>query len=156
MHHPQGTMQYGGGATGSIAPPQQSGLRFEDTLNGKMRVALHDFVQVATIANWCADECLGDPSMTECARVCRDVADLASLNVEFISRGSSFGLDAAETFALAAEQAERVCSQYPHEHCQECASAMRRAIDSTWDLVESFQQPQRSGEPSGPVQYQGY
>jgi len=115
------------------------GMDFEDTLTGDMRLALHDTVQAVTICNWCADECLGDPQMEECARLCRDVADLAVLNIQFISRDSIFGVDVAEAFAYAAEECAQVCAQHPHDHCQECASTLRRATDSTWAMLEAFE-----------------
>lgn len=125
---------------------QRTDPRFEDTLTSEMRVALHDFVQTATVCNWCADECLGMQEMEECARLCRDVADLASLNVAFISRDSVFGFELAETFVHAAEECEQVCSQHPHEHCQECAATLRRAIDSTWKMLDAIHQREMSQE----------
>jgi len=130
---------------------QQGRLDFEDTLTNEMRVALHDIVQAATICNWCADACLGKMEMEECARVCQDVADLAALSVEFISRDSIFGVDVAESFAYAAEECEQICAQYPHDHCQECASTLRRATDSTWTMLDSFQHIPQG--PQGSQQY---
>lgn len=144
--------------TPSAQPPTQYGRQqlepnprgpttrtFEDTLTREMRVALHDFVEVATVCNWCADECLGHPEMEECARNCRDVADLALLNVEFLARDSVFGVDVAETFVVAAEECERICTQHPDPHCQECASVLRRAIDSTRAMLNSFEQLPQQG-----------
>lgn len=134
MSGQQLTQQSSGRQPGQI---QQGRLDFEDTLTLEMRVALHDIVEAATICNYCADACLGNMEMEECARLCRDVADLASLSVQFLSRDSIFGVDVAESFAYAAEECERVCTQYPHDHCQECASALRRATDSTWAMLDS-------------------
>jgi|GEM_PF-529178 len=113
-------------------------IDFEETLTRDMRVALHDFVETATVCNWCADACIDDPGMAECARLCRDVADLAALNVTFISRDSEFGAELAETFAIAARECEAVCAQHPHEHCQEAAAVLRRAIDSTWAMLDAL------------------
>lgn len=160
IHHPQQQQ-----SSESTRRQAQSGMqqmhqeqtrRFEDTLNGAMRVALHDFVQATTVSNWCADECLGSPEMEECARLCRDVADLAALNVALLSRDSLYGADVAETFAHAAEECEAVCSQFPHDHCQETASVLRRAIDSTWAMLDSLQPTTAGGRqsptaPTGPV-----
>ena len=131
----------------------QQPWQFEDTLTRDMRVALHDFVETATVCNWCANECLGVNE--ECARICRDVADLAALNAQFLARDSVFGVDVAETFAYAAEECEEVCSQFSEPHCQECASVLRRAIDSTWAMLDSFQHvPQQSQQPMSREQYQ--
>ncbi|MFC4407998.1 four-helix bundle copper-binding protein [Haloarchaeobius iranensis] len=133
-----------------VGGTQPRGLTFEDTLTRDMRVALHDFEEVATVCNWCAEECLGEMGMEECARLCQDVADLAILNVQFIARDSPFGIDLAETFAYAAEECERECAQHPHDHCQECAAVLRRAVDSTWAMLDAFESiPQgRSQVPS--------
>ncbi|MFW5911815.1 MAG: four-helix bundle copper-binding protein [Halolamina sp.] len=142
-HHAQD--EFGRAERGMSQQPKPA-HDFEATLTRDMRVALHDFVQVATICNWCADECLGMPEMEECARLCRDVADLAALNVQFLSRDSIFGVDVAETFAYAAEQCEQVCSQFSEPHCQECASVLRRAIDSTWAMLDSFEHIPQQGQ----------
>lgn len=114
-------------------------LPLENALTGDMRLTLHDFVQTAIACEWCATQCIGKgEQMAECIRLCRDVADLALLNVQFIARDSTFGPDIAETFAFAAEECAVECSQYPHRHCQECASTLMRAVDSTWEMLENL------------------
>lgn len=137
------TGQQAGETTG-----QQMGLTLEDALSGEMRLALHDFVQSAMVCEWCADQCLDEgPQMAECVRLCRDVADLAMQNVRFIARDSVYGPDVAETFAYAAEECARECSNHPHEHCQECATTLRRAADSTWKLLDSIgHRPEGQGQ----------
>lgn len=125
----------------------------DDALTGEMRLVLHDAVQAANVTEWCADECIaeGSPHMAECIRLCRDVADLASLNVKFISRGSLFGPEVAETFAIAAEECARECARHQHSHCQECARVLQRAADSTWKLLDTMaeQQQQQYAAPGG-------
>ena len=134
--------QYGrtGGQTTGMG--QQSGrpdMKLEDAMTDEMRVALHDFVQSATACEWCADRCIDEgPGMSECIRLCRDVADLATLNVQFISRDSIFGSRAADLFADAAEACARECAQHPHQHCQECADVLSRAAQSTRKMLTSF------------------
>jgi hypothetical protein len=154
----QPTQMSGGQIAGQRvgAMDEQGGLRFEDTLNSETRVALEDFEKAARLCERCADECLGDAGMEQCARLCRDVADLATLNAQFISRDSLFGADIAETFAYAAEECEQECSQYPHEHCQECASVLRRATDSTWAMLNSFEHIPQDGQPYQQSQLQQY
>lgn len=115
------------------------GLTLEEALTGEMRLALHDFVQAATVCEWCADQCLDEEGMAECVRLCRDVADLANQNVRFIARDSIFGPEIAEIFANAATECAEECAQHPFEHCQECAATLRRAADSTWQLLESLE-----------------
>lgn len=134
-----GQQMAGGGQGG-----QQMGIELEDALSGEMRLTLHDFVQSALVCEWCADQCLDEgPHMAECVRLCRDVADLALQNVRFIARDSVYGPDIAETFVYAAEECAQECANHPHEHCQECASTLRRAAQSTRELLGSIgRQPQ--------------
>lgn len=127
---------------------QQLGLTLEDALSGEMRLTLHDFVQTANVCEWCADQCIDEGAqMADCIRLCRDVADLATQNVRFLTRDSVFGTDLAEIFAYAAEECARECSQHSHEHCQECASVLRRAVNSTREMLDSLgHRPQGRGQ----------
>ena len=133
---------------------QRSEQGLENSLTNEMRLALHDFVQAATVCEWCADQCIGEgPMMAECIRLCRDVADLATLNVQFMARDSQFGPELAETFAYAAEECANECAQHGHVHCQECASELRRAVDSTWRMLESFEHGHAGGTRQQVQQY---
>ena len=125
------------------------GLTLEQTLPPEMQTALQDFVQAATATEWCADQCTDEgPQMAHCIRLCRDVADLALLNVRLLSRDSVFGPDVAQTFAHAAEECAQECARHSHEHCQQCAAVLGRATNSTWQMLESFGgQPQARSQP---------
>lgn len=117
----------------------QRGVILEDGINDEMRVALHDFVQAANVSEWCAEQCIDEgPHMAECIRLCRDVADLASLNAKLLTRDSVFGPELAEVFAMAADEAAQECAQHPHKHCQECAEVLPRAARSTRKMLSSF------------------
>ena len=122
------------------AGSQQVGLTLDDVLTGEMRLALEDFTEVAQVCEWCADQCIAeaDPMMVECIRLCRDVADLARLNLALLARDSIFGPDAAETFAKAAEACAEECAQHQHAHCQECARICRQAAESTWEMLATL------------------
>lgn len=129
---------------------------FEGSLTGPMRLTLHDFVESATVCDWCADRCIGmGPEMADCARLCRDVADLAATNVQLLARNSSFGSEAAELFAQAAEECARECAQHPHAHCQECAATLSRAVDSTRQLLGSSQGQGQAGTMGRQLGQQG-
>jgi len=80
---------------------------------------------------WCADECLGDEEMEECARLCRDVADIASLHARFMARNSNYSKQLAEACAGACEECAEECERHDAEHCQVCAEGphgMRREL----------------------------
>ena len=138
----QGSPQFGG----QQGPPggQQGGgmdIKLEEGLTDEMRVVLHDLVQSATACEWCAERCIDEgPAMSECLRLCRDVADLATLNVQFLARDSVFGPEAIEVFASAAEACAQECARHGHSHCQECAEVLSRAVQSTRNMLASFGQ----------------
>lgn len=119
-------------------PGRQTGITLEDALTGEKRLVLHDLVQSATVCEWCADQCIDEgPEMAECIRLCRDVADLALLNVRFVSRNSVFSPELADTFARAAEECADECARHPNAHCEECAHTLDRAVESTLEMLHS-------------------
>lgn len=134
---------------------------FESSLTGSMRLALHDFVESATACDWCADQCIDQgPEMAECIRLCRDVSDIATTNVQLMARDSIFGPEAAQLFAEAAQECAQECARHPDPHCQECASVLSRAVDSTWNMLDSLQrggagQFQQGVMQQGPMQQGG-
>ncbi|WP_227354473.1 four-helix bundle copper-binding protein [Haladaptatus salinisoli] len=139
-----GMIQQGGGMTQQGGQQMtQRGGQFEDQLPGEMRIALEDFEKAAQVCDWCADQCIDEgPQMAECIRLCRDVADLGTLNAQLIARDSVFGPELAEVFAHAAEECADECMRHPHAHCQECASVLSRAVDSTYRLLDQIQSGQ--------------
>jgi len=133
----------GAGGMGQTGQQMQGsaagGLKLEEAISNEMRVALHDFVQAANICEWCAERCIdAGPQMAECVRLCRDVADIASLNVRLIARDSVFGPELAEVFARAAEACAQECAKHPERHCQECAEVLPRAAQSTREMLSAF------------------
>lgn len=154
-----GGQQYGQQGVGGAMSQQggggqmtQQGGQFEDQLPGEMRIALEDFERAAEVCEWCADKCIDEgPQMAECIRLCRDVADLGMLNAKLIARDSVFGPEVAEVFARAAEECADECMRHPHAHCQECASVLSRAVDSTYRLLDQIQTGQ-TGQTGTSVQ----
>lgn len=153
-----GVSQRGGqpqqpGEIGGQPGGQQQGGRnvtLEEGISDEMRVALHDFVQSANVCEWCAEQCIDEGSqMAECIRLCRDVADLATLNVQFLTRDSVFGPEAAEVFAMAAEACAGECARHQHKHCQECAEVLTRAARSTRKMLSSFEGGGQQGAQIG-------
>lgn len=133
----------GQGTAGRQASGQGIGLTLDDVLTGEMRLALEDFAETAQVCEWCADQCIAeaDPMMVECIRLCRDVADLARLNLALLARDSIFGPDVAEPFATAAEACADECAQHRHDHCQECARVCRQAAASTREMLATLGPP---------------
>lgn len=147
------------GQPGHVGQPTGAGLNLtlEEGISDEMRVALHDFVQSANVCEWCAERCIDEgPEMAECVRLCRDVADLATLNVKFLARDSVFGPQVAEAFVTAAEACAQECAQHRHKHCQECAEVLPRAARSVRKMLASFEtgQGQQLAGGQQPPQYQ--
>lgn len=136
-----GQSQRIGEHAGQVGTPPHGGrnLTLEEGISDEMRVTLHDFVQSANACEWCAAQCLDEgPQMAECIRLCRDVADLARMNTQLLTRDSAFGPEAAEVFVAAAEACADECAQHSHKHCQECAEVLTRAARSTRKMISSF------------------
>jgi len=141
-----GQMQDGQGQQFHESPQQlvpQTGREFDEDLTSELRVALHDFEEVSRTTRWCVDKLVDEGAgMADCIRVCQDLGELADLNVGMITRDSIYGLEAALLFAAVAEDGLAVIEQHRMAHCQETADAVRRALDSTWELIEAFGEPQ--------------
>jgi hypothetical protein len=109
----------------------------EQSLPREMQAALEQFQNAATVCEWCAERCVGEgPMMAECLRLCRDVADIASLNARFVARDSPYGPELAEHFIRIAEACARECAQHQHPHCQDCARLLRDAVRTTEGLLQ--------------------
>lgn len=163
-----GIQQPGIGQQGQFQQPQQMGqtgtqgmqgmqqggaldVTLDQALTGEMRAALDAFVHSTEVCEWCAERCIDHgPEMAECVRLCRDVADLASLNAQLIARDSVFGPEAAEVFVAAADACAQECSRHPQSHCQECADVLWRAVQTVQSMLASLQGGGQQG-----VQQQG-
>ena len=100
------------------------------TLNDEQRECLENCFEATEVCEWCADECLGDPDMEECARLCRDVADVASLHARFMARDSRYSGSLAETCAELCEACADECDSHDAHHCQVCADVLRDCAES--------------------------
>ena len=91
----------------------------------------------AEVCEWCTDECLGDEEMEECARLCRDVADIASLHARLMARGSNYSGQLAEACAGACEACAEECSQHDADHCQVCADILEECAESCRSMMQA-------------------
>lgn len=89
------------------------------------------------VSEWCADECLGNEEMEECARLCRDVADIASLHARFMARNSNYSSQLAEACAGACEECAEECERHDAEHCQVCAEVLKECAESCRNMTSA-------------------
>lgn len=135
---------------------QQMGGTLDQALSPEMQRGLQQFFEASKACEWCAEQCIDEgPEMSECLRLCRDVADIASMNARFISRDSVFGPELAQLFIKTAEECAHECSKHSHEHCQQCARALTQAIQTTQNMLNSFQSVGTQQNPSAQMQSSG-
>ncbi|AWB28323.1 four-helix bundle copper-binding protein [Halococcoides cellulosivorans] len=101
-----------------------------DHLNDDERDCIDLCTEAATLCEWCADECLGDAEMEDCARLCRDVADIASLHARLLARNSTSSSQIATICADLSETCAEECAQHDADHCQACAELLPEAAES--------------------------
>jgi len=102
-----------------------------DHLDETARDCIENCFEAAETCEWCADECLDDDmDMTNCIRLCRDVADIATLHARFMARESGYSGSLAETCAEACEECADECEQHDQHHCQVCADVLRDCAES--------------------------
>jgi hypothetical protein len=107
------------------------------SLNEEQRECIENCNEAAEVSEWCADECLGDSNMEECARLCRDVADLTSLHARLMARGSRYSKDLAAACADACEMCADECEQHDADHCQLCAEVLRECAESCSNMASA-------------------
>jgi hypothetical protein len=100
------------------------------SLSDRQRECIENCNEATEVCEWCADECLGQGEMEECARLCRDVADLTSLHARLMARDSAHSQGLAETCAEACEACAEECSKHDAEHCQVCADVLQECAES--------------------------
>ncbi|MFD1599964.1 four-helix bundle copper-binding protein [Halobellus rarus] len=108
-----------------------------DHLSEEERECIEICNEAAAVCEWCADECLGDEEMEECARLCRDVADLTSLHARFMARDSNYSAQLAEACASACEECAGECERHDAQHCQVCAGVLTECAESCRNMMST-------------------
>ena len=108
-----------------------------DGLSDEQRTCIENCREATEVCEWCADECLGEPEMEECARLCRDVADLTSLHARFMARGSEYSETLAEACTAACEACADECDSHDADHCEVCAEVLRECAETCRQMAEA-------------------
>jgi len=106
-----------------------------DHLSDEQRECIENCNEAAEVCEWCADECLGSEDMEQCARLCRDVADIASLHARFMARDSAYSDHLAGACVEACEACADECETHDADHCQLCAEVLRECAESCRDMI---------------------
>lgn len=117
--------------------------KFEDHLTSEVELVLDDFQKLETTAEWCSDWCAErGPQLGECARICRDVADIAHLGIQLMSRNPYRHIDIGEMMQRVFEQSLAELRQHPDPPVQDTAHVLERALTS---LSRGISAVQREG-----------
>jgi hypothetical protein len=108
-----------------------------DHLSDEQRECIENCNEATQVCEWCADECLGDSGMEECARLCRDVADLTSLHARFMARDSDYSATLAEACAEACEACADECSRHEADHCRICSEVLRECATTCRNMASA-------------------
>jgi len=103
--------------------------------NELMAECIDNCFEAAQACEWCADECLGDSEMEQCARLCRDVADLTTMHARFMARDSNYSPQLASACAGACEECAEECERHDAEHCQVCADVLRDCAETCREMA---------------------
>ncbi|ADJ13611.1 four-helix bundle copper-binding protein [Halalkalicoccus jeotgali] len=102
-----------------------------DHLDDEMAECMDNCLEATQACEWCADACAEEgEGMAECIRLCRDVADIATLHARFMARDSGYHADLAAVCADACEECAEECESHDHEHCQVCAAVLRECAET--------------------------
>lgn len=108
-----------------------------DHLSAQQRDCIDNCLAAVQACEWCADQCVGDEAMAECARLCRDVADIASLHARFLARNSAYSAQFAESCARACDECAQVCDRHDAAHCRTCVEVLRECAESCRAVMQA-------------------
>jgi hypothetical protein len=115
--------------------------KFEDHLTSDVMVVLEDLQKLETTAEWCVDECVErGPELGTCTRTCRDVADIAQLGVQLISRNPYRRIDVGEVMLNTFLDARKELRQHQYPPVMDTVQVLDRSIESLSKGIETARQ----------------
>ncbi|MDF9745049.1 four-helix bundle copper-binding protein [Natrinema salsiterrestre] len=106
--------------------------------NEEMEECIDSCFECVQACEWCADECADEgEEMAKCVRLCRDVADIASLHARFMVRNSSYHEELAEMNADLCEECADECERHDAKHCQVCVDVLRKCAETCRNMASS-------------------
>lgn len=101
----------------------------------KMQEALGIVSDCAQTCEACAQRCLNDPSMVDCARVCLDCATVCATMIVLLARESRWYRSLSPICADVCDACASECEKFNVYHCRICAQACRRCAEECRSLA---------------------
>lgn len=127
----QAGQQIGQQSSGSRSAQEMEMTR-QEGLSGTHQEALQGIAEAIQVCAWCADQCVQEasPEMTQCIRLCEDVAELGEAAHVLLARNSQYSTPLLGTLRQAMEACANECARQAHGHCQDCATTLDRVANS--------------------------
>ena len=101
-----------------------------------MQACIDNCLEAAQVCEWCVDGCAGEgEERARCIRLCRDVADIATLHARFMARNSGYHEELASLCAALCEECTEECQQHDDDHCQACAEVLPKCAESCREMA---------------------
>jgi hypothetical protein len=80
-------------------------------------------------------DCMNDPSMVDCARICLDCATVCAATAVLLARESKSYRTLCRVCADICDACAKECEKFDVEHCRVCARACRRCAEECRSLA---------------------
>lgn len=159
----QQTMGGGGGqqTIGGGGSQQTMGgtpvVQFDEFLPSEIRTPLHDFSRLKKSAEWAAEQSHHTvPQDVYLSRILEDIADVAELNEKLLVRESHFVIHEGQAFLNMAQETLTTLQNYSQEpFIPAIISDLQRTINSTYELLEWYEQGGQGTMQGSPQTMQG-
>ena len=101
-------------------------------MHDEYKTCIDECQKCAVECEHCATACLHEPDVgarTRCIQELRDCADICTLAVQYMARGSSHAKALCDLCATICDSCATECGKFRDTHCQSCATACRRCAD---------------------------
>jgi hypothetical protein len=104
-------------------------------LSDDERECVENCLRAAQVCEWCADACIDEEGMERCIRLCRDVADIATLHARLMARDSAYSGDLAAVCVEVCEACAEECEGHDHDHCRLCAEVLPECAETCREMA---------------------
>ena len=86
-------------------------------------------MKCALECEYCAQVCMQNPEMLQCARICLDCAEICRTAVTYMVRGCRFINHLAKACAEICQTCAEECASHDLDYCQKCANVCHETVE---------------------------